>query len=111
MRLFFSIFLFFNIIINTGIAQESSIKAFKAKQSPVLDGKINEPAWDNATPFSDFKMVEPIPGSQPTEKTEVRILYDQANLYIAVRCYDSEPDKITAIQWNMIKQKRKLKTR
>jgi len=96
MRQLFCLCLCLNIITNIGIAQESSIRAFKSAQSPVLDGRINEPVWDNATPFSDFKMVEPIPGSKPTERTEVRVLYDKTSLYIAIRCFDSEPGKIAA---------------
>ena len=41
-------------------------------------------------------MVEPTPGSDPTEKTEVRIIYDKNNLFIGIRCFDREPGKIAA---------------
>ncbi len=84
------------MLTNIGIAQESTITATKSRQSPVLDGRINETVWTEAIPFSDFKMVEPVPGSSPTEKTEVRVIYDQTSMYIAIRCFDSEPGKIAA---------------
>jgi len=96
MRQFVFLFLLFISFYKVGFSQESSIKAFKSDQSPVVDGRLNDPIWNSAVPFSGFKMVEPTPGSEPTEKTEVRILYDQNDLYIAIRCYDSEPRKISA---------------
>ena len=96
MRQFVFLFLLFISFYKFGFSQESSIKAFKSDQSPVVDGRLNESIWNSAVPFSGFKMVEPTPGSEPTEKTEVRILYDQNDLYIAIRCYDSQPRKISA---------------
>jgi Domain of unknown function (DUF5916)/Carbohydrate family 9 binding domain-like len=84
------------LFCQVGFAQESTIKAFKSNQSPVMDGRLNDAAWNNAIPFSYFRMVEPTPGIDPTEKTEVRIIYDHNNLYIGIRCFDSEPRKITA---------------
>ena len=68
----------------------------KSDQSPVIDGKLNDNIWKEAVPFSGFKMVEPTPGSEPTEKTEVRVIYDQTSMYIGIRCFDSDPHKITA---------------
>lgn len=95
MRLFFSFCLCLISYINI-LAQEQVIRAFKSDQSPVIDGRLDESIWNSAIPFSGFKMVEPTPGSEPTEKTEVRIIYDMNNLYIGIRCYDSEPKKIAA---------------
>lgn len=95
MRLFFSFCLCLISYINI-LAQEQVIRAFKSDQSPVIDGRLDESIWNSAIPFSGFRMVEPTPGSDPTEKTEVRIIYDMNNLYIGIRCYDSEPKKIAA---------------
>ena len=60
----------------------------------LLDGELTEPAWQNAEPATDFTQYEPITGAPATEQTEVRFLYDSDNLYIGVRCFDSEPDQI-----------------
>jgi hypothetical protein len=78
------------------LAQENVIRAFKSEQSPVIDGKLNESLWDLAIPFSDFRMVEPTPGSDPTEKTEIKVIYDLKGMYFGIRCYDSEPQRISA---------------
>ena len=59
-----------------------------------LDGSLNEAEWSQATPISDFTQRELEEGAQPTEPTEVRILFDDDNLYIGVTCFDSEPGRI-----------------
>jgi hypothetical protein len=75
-----------------GLAQ----KAVRVEKGPALDGSLQDDVWKQAAPFTGFKMVFPNPGSEPSEKTELRILYDDANLYIGVYCYDGEPSKISA---------------
>lgn len=72
------------------------IKAVRVNQGPRIDGSLSDPAWQSAVAFTDFRMAEPRPNQDPTEKTELRILYDDSNLYIAILCYDTEPDRIAA---------------
>jgi hypothetical protein len=57
-----------------------------------LDGVLNEAAWQRAVPASDFIQQDPNLGGTPTERTEVRILFDGERLYMGVTCFDSEPD-------------------
>lgn len=96
MRFLFSISLFLIVHFNLIVAQPSVIKAFKSEQSPVIDGRLNEAVWNIAVPFSGLKMVEPTPGTDPTEKTEIRVIYDLKGMYFGIRCFDSEPEKIAA---------------
>ena len=96
MRQLVSLCLLLTAFNQVGFSQDTQIKAFKSDKSPVIDGRLNDPVWNIATPFSDFRMVEPTPGIDPTEKTEVRIIYDRNNLYIGIRSYDREPRKISA---------------
>jgi hypothetical protein len=96
MRQLFSLCVLTIIYCQAGVAQKSTIKAFKSDQAPIIDGRINEFVWNNTDAFSEFKMVEPTPGSDPTEKTEVRVIYDQTSMYIGIRCFDSDPGKIAA---------------
>jgi hypothetical protein len=74
----------------------AELKAVRVKQGPKIDGSLSDPAWQSAVPISNFRMVEPQPNQDPTEKTELKILYDDSNLYIGVLCYDSEPGRIAA---------------
>ena len=59
-----------------------------------IDGRLEESDWDLAEPVSDFVQVEPREGGTPTERTEVRVLFDEDRLYIGVYLYDSSPDRI-----------------
>ncbi len=72
----------------------SQIKAVRAESEVRLDGRLTEPQWMTITPVSDFTQRELNEGAAPTEKTEVRVMYDDDNIYFGVICYDSEPDKI-----------------
>lgn len=63
-----------------------------------LDGLTKEAFWQNAAVISDFFQQEPVPGNPASERTEVRIAYDDENLYISAQFFDSEPDKIKAFQ-------------
>ncbi len=80
----------------TSLGLAGELRAVRVQQGPRIDGRLDDPVWRSAAPSSDFRMVEPQPDAVPTEKTEVRILYDDSNLYIGILCYDSEPGRIAA---------------
>ena len=59
-----------------------------------IDGVLDEPAWQSAPVANHFIQNNPREGEPATYDTEVRILYDDENLYIGVTAYDDEPDKL-----------------
>jgi hypothetical protein len=61
-----------------------------------LDGLLEESAWQQCVPITDFLQQQPDEGEAVSEKTEIRILYSAQVLYVGVMCFDSEPDKIVA---------------
>jgi hypothetical protein len=62
--------------------------------TPSLDGQLDDPAWALATPITDFTQRDPSEGESATERTVARVLYDDGALYVGIRAYDSEPEKI-----------------
>ncbi len=58
-----------------------------------IDGHIDEAAWAAAKPITELSQSTPDEGKAPTQRTEIRILYDASALYIAARMYDSEGAK------------------
>ncbi|MCZ6834556.1 MAG: DUF5916 domain-containing protein [Planctomycetota bacterium] len=72
--------------------------AVRTDEPPIIDGRIDEAVWEKATIIKNLRQVEPVENSEPSERTVVRILFDSDFLYVAIRCYDSEPDKIIATQ-------------
>lgn len=75
-----------------------SAEAVRVDTAPRLDGTLDDPLWQSAKPIVDFRQREPYEGSQPTEKTEVRILYTRHAVYFGVHCYDSKPSGIIATE-------------
>ncbi|MAG69855.1 MAG: hydrolase [Acidobacteria bacterium] len=59
-----------------------------------LDGVLDEAAWQRAVPATDFIQQDPLLGGTPTERTEVRFIFNQNSLYMGVLCFDSEPDQL-----------------
>jgi len=63
-----------------------------------VDGWLNEEVWRQAIPITDFRQQDPIEGAEPSEPTEIRILYDDRALYIGAMLFDSDPAGILAHQ-------------
>ena len=54
-----------------------------------IDGQLDESAWTAATPVTSFTQRDPDPGAPATERTDVRILFDHAAVYVGARLFDS----------------------
>jgi len=54
--------------------------------------------WLKATPVGGFLQREPFEGQEPTENTEVRILYTKNAVFFGVTCFDSNPAGIVATE-------------
>lgn len=67
----------------------------KFDKAPVIDGKLDDEIWKQATVLKDFYQVQPGDNIAPSKPTEVMLGYDSKFLYIAFHCYD-EPDKVRA---------------
>ena len=55
---------------------------------------MDDRAWQQTTPLVDFVQSEPLEGEPISERTEVRLLYDDRYIYVGVICYDSDPSQI-----------------
>jgi hypothetical protein len=74
--------------------ERRTVQAVRTTTPIVLDGRLDEAAWELAEPATDFIGVQPYHGQPATEQTEIRLLYDADNLYIGAICYDSDPSGI-----------------
>lgn len=61
---------------------------------PVLDGRMDEAAWNQVPPITGFTQVLPVDGGEPSERTEVRVTYDADALYVVARMFDGDPAAI-----------------
>jgi len=61
----------------------------------VVDGLVSESAWDDIAPVP-WHVYDPSYGAPASQRTEIRLAYDDSYLYYSCRCFDSEPEKIGA---------------
>ena len=59
-------------------------QAVRADRPPRLDGTLDDPIWKDAEPIADFLQQEPYQGRRATERTVVRILYTQTEIYFGI---------------------------
>jgi len=70
------------------ISQTKSLQAVKISHPPIIDGLLNDAAWQNVAPATDFIQRFPNYGSPASQKTEVRIIYDNSAIYVGAYLYD-----------------------
>ncbi|CAL2089843.1 DUF5916 domain-containing protein [Tenacibaculum sp. 190524A05c] len=66
----------------------------RMKTLPEIDGVITDQAWDHLDWGTDFVEKAPDEGKPPTYQTKFKIGYDDKYLYVALRAFDDEPEKI-----------------
>ncbi len=69
-----------------------------ATSEVVIDGVLDEAAWRDAPTIGALVQRQPDTGQPPTERTDVRLLYDRNHLYVGVVARDSEPDRVIGTQ-------------
>ena len=91
-------FLYINILlIPLLVAQvRPEVKVIRTDSAIKVDGLLDESMWDKIEPITQFVQRLPQDGAQPTEKSEMRILFDDNNLYFGFTFFDSEPEKVRA---------------
>src|SRR3954466_3919339 len=73
---------------------DTSAVALRAGSPPVIDGKDDDQAWKSAPIIDRFQRWRPNEGKEARFKTEAKIAYDAANMYVFVRAFDPHPDSI-----------------
>lgn len=87
-----------SVAVYTVNGERKSFEIHRAQSAPVIDGRLDDDVWKNASVVDDFQQTSPLDGAVPTESTVVRVTYDDEFLYIAADLRDSSPDKISAKQ-------------
>ncbi len=78
-------------------AAKNTIEIPKISEAPDIDGILDNPVWmDEALRIDTFLQMSPKEKGEPSERTVAYIGYDEENLYVAFRCFDSQPGKIRA---------------
>src|SRR4051812_34756406 len=91
------------ILLSAGVPAASGPSAISATPVPEataikLDGEFTETVWESVPAISDFRQREPKDGEAPAFKTDVKVVYDAANMYVAVFAHDPEPSRIIGLR-------------
>lgn len=79
----------------TAAAPASAVAvAVRTDAAPVIDGVPHDAVWMAALPLTDFTQREPADGQPAAEATELRILFDEDAVYLAVWAWDSQANAI-----------------
>jgi hypothetical protein len=77
-----------------------SIAALRIDEPLVIDGRLDEEAWQKAEKGGGFRQYDPGRGTPATERTEFAIVYNQDHFYLGVWCYESDPGGVMARSMN-----------
>ncbi len=74
---------------------QKTVQIARTTARPVIDGALDDAAWATAARIDNFHQVNPVEYAEPSERTEIYLLYDDDALYVAARIY-TPPGEITA---------------
>jgi hypothetical protein len=90
--------LLFFIPVSYNYAQTVEKKIYQTtftSSAPAIDGLMNDSCWSQVEWSGGFIQVQPDENKPPSQRTEFKILYDNNNLYVFIRAFDTEPEKIS----------------
>lgn len=84
--------------ISTLFAQENlpAYTITRTEMAPKIDGVLDDLCWDVPHSITQFKQQFPLYNADPSQKTEIKIVYDNYSIYIAAILYDNAADSILA---------------
>ncbi len=89
-----------------GAGRPASVRATRLVEGLVIDGHLDEPIYERVPAMGAFIQQEPREGEPATEATDAWIFFDDRNLYVSARLWDSAPERIIATEmrrdnWNV----------
>ena len=70
------------------------VQAIRLEGPLSVDGVLSEPVWQAGEPFTAMTQRDPVEGAPASQRTEVRVAYDDYAVYVGARMYDSAPESI-----------------
>ena len=74
--------------------EKKQYKATRISTPPVINGVLDDETWNEGTWIDDFTQFQPYNGRPASQRTTFKILFDDNNLYVAVKAFDTSPDSI-----------------
>ena len=81
-------------VITRDASGRATIRAVRLTAPLRVDGRLDEAVYTRVPPISDFIQQEPVEGAPASEKTEVWLTFDRNHVYVSVRCWESQPERL-----------------
>jgi hypothetical protein len=85
-------------VISRDQSGRATIRAVRLDAPLRIDGNLDEPFYFTVLSISEFIQMEPHEGTNATEKTEVWLAFDRQQVYVSVRCWESQPERLIATE-------------
>ena len=83
-------------VITRNADGRATIRAVRVREPMRIDGALDEAHYRDVPAMSDFIQIEPTNGAPATEKTEVWLAFDEDNVYVTFRAWDTQIDRLVA---------------
>ena len=83
---------------STETSAHREIKAIRTETPPKIDGKLDDPCWQNSAKTGDLIQFEPQRGEQASQPTTIYLAYDANKLYVAFECFKTDMNNLAANQ-------------
>lgn len=80
--------------IEVSVPGDKVLRIRHTETPPVIDGVLTDAAWEDAPFIEDMHQFRPRDHVEPSQRTRVYVLYDEDNLYVGARMWDTEPEEI-----------------
>lgn len=88
------LFLFLPFLSALGLNEKKQLSAIRSTGKITIDGILNEPIWQSANAASGFVTYSPTMGLPESQRTKVKVVYDNNAVYFGIYLYDTAPDSI-----------------
>ena len=78
-------------VISRNAAGQATVRAIRLTSPLKVDGQLDDDVYTREQPFGGLIQVTPRYGEPMTERSDVWITYDDRNIYVTCRCWDSAP--------------------
>lgn len=83
-------------VIARDAAGRTTVRVTRISEPIVIDGRLDEAIYETVPPFGDFIQQEPHEGEPATERSDVWIFFDDTNVYVSARLWNSNPEHLIA---------------
>ena len=93
---FVGAWIFFGVPIHGWAVEHLDAVRIESENAPKIDGDLSDDIWATAALIPNLTQMYPVEQTAPSENTEIRLCFDERNLFVSFLCFDRSPDEVNA---------------